>query len=360
MADRNAGIKFVWSEELPYCALRSPACFWAMMLGADSQINNSRGVDANKDTLTLTLRHMTINSMNLRLPQMDGYCPDWGLMSLIAVLGCWEKFHGHEMAWKAHRDGLKVSTQRLRNEQMKNEVFAQVLTLVDNDGTLMPDLLGSDFWQASVPSGGFAQLAQSTWINTNLVISLRDCRAVELAQTEEVRERFLAAATGRILQFVVRHFIGEVACTDPFRDREGDRQVLTVHVIMQMAGMAMVHFLADEKKKPLGLALTDIQTMCHDAARLISSVMHGQIFEDTLLWAVFTVGALAGEDVEALVHIAVELFRRAKLDKTREWQPLLREFVFLESAMEQYEHFHNRVRRQASQLEQGAMQSFDN
>lgn len=322
-ADKQVGKTNLWQTIMPTFVMTSEPLFWAMVLCAGTLESLRQAQDPATDSQNLKYRDLAIRSVNKRLqaPE-DELVLDCGLVSAIASLGTWERQLGSREIWRTHRKGVDTLLQKLRalRSSNKDNMIAQIIASCHDNVC--------DF-DADMRSSGFIRICKQIDLDPDLMSSLCACQRLEYVQPNERRFELLESTAAEILKHTTLGTMSKVI-------RFPNRINLEMHVLVQSAGVSMVNFLAG----PNDLANVDpidLPEMCQEAIELTRSVSSIRIYDELLLWAIFTIHSLNyNAEPEALQMIA-QIARRLQISGWPSLQNLLRSFVYLETAKAAYQ-----------------------
>lgn len=339
-SDKVYGRLNTFRKDLPKLVLSSEPLLWSNLLGAGTidalRLNQSPG----ESSINLKHRHLAISSVNRRLglPE-DDLVFDVGLMGAIASLGVWERQCGSKDIWRAHCKGVGSLQDRLK-ESNQDQLVSQIIASCQT--------LGSECWN-DCDCEGFKSMPLGIAFDRGLIAAVCRCQTIEQMTKGTCRSLALQAAAQEILRYSTANAIcGRV------RYPEGDRLCLLVHVLVQGAAVSMINFLAADETVT-NVNEIDLPRMCIEAVELARSVLVNPIFEEMLLWALFTMYSLNKHGRIAGIALISRILCRLKILDWPSLVVVLGRFVYLDSATAAYQRFWSIVKQHeyASNHERG-------
>lgn len=320
-ADKLLGRQNVWTTVFPQFVYTSEPLFWANVLGAGTiealRLQQFPGLDP----WTLRYRDLAISSVNRRLQTSEkDLVLDSGLISAIASLGVWERQCGSKDIWLAHCRGVETLSERLR-EQNQEQLLAALVS-----SCKVPD---SEPWVDN-HSKGFKRIRDRVLLDRNLVCSLCSLYGTAMIGLDGDRSHALQAEAVEIVKYSTVSTINS-----RLRFPEGERINLEMHVLIQGAGVSMINFMAGNSEVA-AVAHIDVQEMCLEAVGLAKSIYSEPIYDEALLWAMFTMYALNNFTKSDGLDVLAGIVRRLQISSWPSLENLLHDFVCLAAATNAY------------------------
>ena len=251
------------------------------------------------------------------------------LISAITTLGIWERQWGSTELFYAHCKGVEVLAQQLKENNQHHLLSRLVST---------KRLTGAEDLASALRSAteGFGRARSFAYLEDELMVSVSNCKRIESAKTKELKLQAIRSVVKGVLAFSIHNEISDIYCRAQFPDHSSDIRNLEIHILVQGAGVAMVNFLSGGDLGAVGIEHIDIPEMCREATEHAKHVATDRGYDELLLWAMFTMCALASDSATKGLSTICMVAERLGIHNWASLARLLDTFVFLDSATAAY------------------------